>query len=100
MKNKIFKIFGTLSISFLIFSCQNLDRPELGDYPKDSNQPGGPLKFYVAFDGTTSNPLMNAVDSIRAKFPSDNPLASIDGAKGKAAQGANYKYTCCAFSTN
>ncbi len=92
MKNKIFKIFGALSISFLMFSCQNLDRPELGDFPKDANPPGGPLKFYVAFDGTTSNSLMNAVDSIRAKFPSDNPLASIDGAKGKAAQGANYKY--------
>ena len=45
MKNKIFKIFGALSISFLMFSCQNLDRPELGDYPKDANQPGGPLKF-------------------------------------------------------
>ncbi len=45
----------------------------------------GPLKFYVAFDGTTSNPLMNAVDSIRAKFPSDNPLASIDGAKRKSS---------------
>ena len=40
MKNKIFKIFGALSISFLMFSCQNLDRPELGDYPKDANQPG------------------------------------------------------------
>lgn len=69
-----------------------MDRPELGDYPQDASVPGGPLKFYAAFDGTTSNPLMNAVDSVKAKFPSDNPLASIDGASAKAVQGQPYKY--------
>ncbi len=93
MKNKLIKIIGLFSLSVLAVSCQNLDRPELdADYPKDSNVPGGPLKFYVAFDGTTNNSLMNAVDSVKAKFPNDNPLASIDGAKGKGVQGANYKY--------
>lgn len=92
MKKNILKIFGILSLTLILVNCQNMDRPELGDYPKDANQPGGPLKFYVAFDGTTDNPLMNAVDSIRAKFPSSNPLASIDGSKGKGVQGAKYKY--------
>lgn len=92
MKN-IFKIFSVLSIGVLAFSCQNLDRPDLEDnYPKDTNAPGGPLKFYTAFDGITTNPLMNAVDSIRAKFPSSNPLLSTDGIKGKAIQGEKYKY--------
>ncbi|WP_299178986.1 LamG domain-containing protein [uncultured Chryseobacterium sp.] len=91
MKN-IIKILSSLSIGLLIFSCQDLDRPELGDYPKDTNVPGGPLKFYVAFDGVTDNPLMNAVDSIRAKYPSSNPLPSIDGVNGKGLQGQNYKY--------
>ncbi len=92
MRKHFFK-YGFLALVALIsFSCQNLDRPELGDYPADANEPGGPLKFYVAFDGTTSNELMNAVDSIRAKFPSDNPLTSIDGVSGKAVQGENYKY--------
>ncbi|MBB4804915.1 hypothetical protein HNP38_000187 [Chryseobacterium defluvii] len=91
MKN-IIKILSLLSIGLLIFSCQDLDRPELGDYPQDTNVPGGPLKFYVAFDGQTNNPLMNAVDSIRAKFPSSNPLSSIDGINGKGLQGQNYKY--------
>ncbi len=92
MKNNILNIAGLFGLLMLIFSCQNLDRPELGDYSQDSNPVGGPLKFYTAFDGTTSNPLMNAVDSVRAKFPSSNPLASIDGIKGKAVQGAKYKY--------
>lgn len=87
MKN-IFRLFSTaVLITLVAGSCKKLDRPPLGDYPKDANPPGGPLKFYVAFNGTTSNPLMNAVDSIRANFPSDNPLASVDGVSGKAVQG-------------
>lgn len=92
MKNKILNIISICTFALFAFSCQDLDRPELESFPKDASQPGGPLKFYVAFDGTSTNPLMNAVDSIRAKFPSDNPLASIDGASAKAVQGAKYKY--------
>jgi hypothetical protein len=72
--------------------CQKMDRPVLGDYPKDANPPGGPLSFYVAFDGTTSNPLMNAVDSVRATFPSENPLGYMDGISGKAMKGENKKF--------
>lgn len=75
------------ALCVFMFSCQKMDRPQLGDYPKDANPPGGPLKFYVAFDGTTSDPLMNAVDSVRATFPSENPLASVDGVKGMAVDG-------------
>lgn len=75
------------SMCVIMFSCQKMDRPQLGDYPKDANPPGGPLKFYVAFDGTTPDPLMNAVDSVRATFPSENPLASVDGVKGMAVDG-------------
>lgn len=87
-KNKIIKNgILVLVTSLAISACQKLDRPKLGDYPKDANAPGGPLKFYAAFDGTTSNPLMNAVDSIRANFPSVNPLASVAGVSGKAVQG-------------
>lgn len=87
-KNKIIRnLVLVLVASVSITACKKLDRPKLGDYPKDASAPGGPLKFYVAFDGTTSNPLMNAVDSIRANFPSVNPLKSVDGVKGKAVQG-------------
>jgi hypothetical protein len=65
-----------------------LDRPALGNYPKDANPPGGPLKFYVAFDGTTTNPLMNAVDSTRANFPASNTGTSTDGISGKCYKGS------------
>lgn len=76
-----------LLLFVIVAGCQKMDRPALGDYPKDANPPGGPLKFYTAFDGTTEDPYMNAVDSVRANFPSDNPLQSIDGISGKGVQG-------------
>jgi len=72
-------------------SCKKTKRPALGDYTKDANPPGGPLKFYAAFNGTSTNPLMNAVDSIRANFPSDNPLVAIAGVTGKGIQGDGNK---------
>ena len=91
--NQYIKIFSALAVvAGMALSCQKMERPGMADYPKDSNPPGGPLKFYAAFDGTTTNVLMNAVDSIRATFPSDNPLASIEGVSGKAVQGANKKF--------
>ena len=77
--------FGTASV--VLFSCQKMSRPKLGAYPQDSNPPGGPLKFFASFDGTTTNPLFNAVDSIRANFPQRNDLASIPGVSGRAVQG-------------
>ena len=91
-KNKIAKYGLCIMVIVLaVTGCKKLDRPALGNYPKDANPPGGPLKFYVAFDGTTSNPLMNAVDSIRANFPSSNPFTTIDGVEGKAVQGVDQK---------
>jgi len=83
LKNGIFILVLFITVS----GCKKTDRPALGDYPADSNPPGGPLKFYAAYDGSTTNPLMNAVDSIRANFPSDNPLASVTGVNGKGIQG-------------
>lgn len=75
-----------------VTGCQKMDRPNMADYPKDASAPGGPLKFYAAFDGTTIDPLRNAVDSVRANFASDNPLLSVEGIRGKAVQGAAKKF--------
>jgi hypothetical protein len=88
---KIKIILGCLVAAVAITSCQKMSRPALGTYPTDANPPGGPLKFYVAFDGTTSDALMNGVDSAKANFPSDNPFTSIPGISGKAAQGVDQK---------
>ena len=88
---KIKTILVPLVALMVITSCQKMERPALGDYPKDAGTPGGPLKFYVAFDGTTTDALRNAVDSTRANFPSENPFTSIAGITGKAAQGVDQK---------
>lgn len=79
-------------LAFAATSCQKMDRPALGSYPADADPrfplyPGGPLKFYAAYDGSTADPLMNAVDSIRANFAAANPLNTITGVTGKAIQG-------------
>lgn len=86
----ITKIFLSASLMAIAMTgCQKMKEPKLGDYPVDSNPPDGPLKFYAAFDGSTTNPLMNAVDSIRALFPSDNPFTTSDGINGKGLTGVN-----------
>lgn len=90
--NKYSHLLSFLALTILVASCQKEDRHPIGDYPKDSNPPGGPLKFYVAFDGTSSNTLLNAVDSIKANFPSNNPLQSGGGVSGKAIVGDNNDY--------
>lgn len=92
LNNKLIKTACFILVILVAgMSCKKTTRPALGDYPKDSNPPGGPLKFFTAFDGTTTNPLMNAVDSIRANFPADNPLVSVAGVSGKAIQGNGTK---------
>lgn len=97
LKNIAVAISGALLVLFFA-ACQKMDRPKLGDYPRDANPPGGPLKFYVAFDGTTTDPLKNAVDSIRANFAVSNPFTSVagiskQGAKGVATKDKAIKYT-------
>lgn len=57
--------------------CQKMERPPLGDFPQDSNPPGGPLKFYAAFDGSS-------VDSTRAVFGSNKNVSFVEGVNGKA----------------
>lgn len=69
-----------LTIGISVLSCDKIVHPGLGTYPKDANQPGGPLKFYTAFDG------INA-DSIRANYASvDSSTSYVTGASGQAIQ--------------
>src|SRR5450432_1046108 len=81
ISNKIIKnAFLILAVGLATSSCDKLDRPALGDYPKDTNPPGGPLKFYAALDGS-------AVDSIKANFGVDNNTSYVaGGVSGKAVQ--------------
>lgn len=87
-----YSLFSFLALTILVVSCQKMKYPALVDYPKDANPPGGPLKFFAAFDGKDSNVLMNAVDSVRANFPTSNPFTSIAGVSGQAVQGDGSSY--------
>ena len=92
IKNKFLSTLSlVLSLMIILAACQKMKRPSLGEYAKDANAPGGPLKFYAAFDGTSPDVLRNAVDSVRANFAATNPLSSINGISGKAVQGADGK---------
>ncbi|HQW93407.1 MAG TPA: LamG domain-containing protein [Ferruginibacter sp.] len=92
MQKKIQHIFAAIIMILFVTACQKMNKPELGAYPADANSPTGPLRFYVAFDGTSTNPLMNAVDSIRATFPSDNPFTNATGITGAGVTGVNQKF--------
>jgi hypothetical protein len=101
MKNKtiIYNAFALLAFSLLLSSCDKKERPALGDYVRDANPPGGPLKFYTAFDGTSTDKLKNAVDSVRANFPTDNPFTAVDGISGKAVKGVATKDKAIKYSS-
>jgi len=95
--NSLKTLIIIFSIGAVISSCQKLDHPVLGsDYTKDTNPPGGPLKFYAAMDGTN-------VDSIRANFGSDNNATYVSGGvSGMAAQmnGADNGYVSYATAND
>lgn len=91
MKNKFILHFAAFMLLIFAAGCQKMDKPTVGDYPKDVNPPGGSLKFYAAFDGSSPDALRNAVDSIKANFPSENSLTTVDGISGKGLQGASKK---------
>jgi hypothetical protein len=80
-RNKIIKngIYA-LAMAVAITGCQKIVHPALGTYPMDTNPPGGPVKFYTAYDG------INA-DSIRAVFANtDSATSYTNGINGKAVQ--------------
>ncbi|GAA4332492.1 LamG domain-containing protein [Flaviaesturariibacter amylovorans] len=78
-----FALVAALGLAF--GSCQKMERPALGDYPRDTNPPGGPLKFYAAMDGSS-------VDSIRATYGDDKNVTYSTGIKGQAYKGSATSY--------
>ena len=73
------KLLAAVAVATLLVNCNKPVHPALGDYAKDVNPPGGPLKFYAAMDGS-------AVDSIRANFGVVSDASFVTGVTGKAAQ--------------
>lgn len=78
-------VTAVLAVLVLTVSCQKMERPALGDYPKDVNPPGGPLKFYAALDGSN-------VDSIRANFGIAEKATYEQGITGMGYKGSADSY--------
>lgn len=91
MKMTIARLGMMMGAVLALSGCQDMDRPGVGNYPVDENPPGGPLKFYVPFDMESEDPLMIAVDQIRAKFPTENSFTTTSGVNENAAQGVTDK---------
>lgn len=86
---------GILGISllavfvFIIAGCQKMNRPELGDFPKDNQVlPAGNLRFYVPFEGTNPISKWNMVDSISKNPAFTTALTTVPGISGKSFQGS------------
>lgn len=97
MKNLIKTFIWVLSV-WLAIGCQKMDRPVLGDYPKDTDvNPTTPLRFYVNFDSTaTADKQINVrfKDSISGYpcfFP-DNSIQIVSGIKGTAYYSTSGKF--------
>lgn len=89
MKNKLNVCLMAVLAVLILGSCQKMKRPELGNYIADSAPPNSPLKFFAAMDGTGTDQLRNAVDSIRANFPVSNGMTSVAGISGKGMKGSD-----------
>ncbi len=89
------KITNTIKLSLvaalgiMLFSaCQKMDRPALGDYPKDDAVlPGGDLRFYLPFDSVSQAGRVNAKDSISGFSPLSYNLTAITGVSGQGIKG-------------
>ncbi|MDP9954549.1 hypothetical protein J2X97_000186 [Epilithonimonas hungarica] len=86
MKNlkKVISLFG---LSLLIISCQDMDTPELGEYPKDeANLPAGDLRFFVPFDKEGTQLKYKFAEDLSG-YPCFTPDNSITQAAGVSGQG-------------
>lgn len=93
MKKYIIKIYSLVALVTLAgIGCQKMDKPGLGDYPKDVNPPGGILKFYTAFDGTDADKARASVDSVKAVFGNVTGGSFVAGNKGNAFKGSTSSY--------
>lgn len=72
MKKYLFKILSILSLILMFFSCQNLDLPELGDYPLD-----GPVITFISPNPTGATVLqtIEPTTSLTIKFDVTDDIA-------------------------
>lgn len=91
MKKNIIKFVGAIILIGSAWSCQQLDRPELGDYPKDDIVlPNGDLRFYIPFDKESHSLRVQFSEELSGypAFLPDQSIESQQGIKNKAYKGS------------
>lgn len=90
MKKNILKLIGAISISIMFWSCQDMDRPELGDYPLDTGNytPKDGEKLYVAFENKY---YLNSISGAPA-LKTGNPSLGIPKIGNSSFMGAADSY--------
>jgi hypothetical protein len=88
------KITKLLTVAALVTvvagSCKKMERPSLGDYPKDDQVlPAGDLRFYVPFGGDNPQSRFNVADEVSTNPALKNPLSLTEGITGQALQGSS-----------
>lgn len=86
MKN-IIKLMSAVCLISLLTNCQDMDRPELNEYPKDeANLPAGNLRFFVPFDKDNPEIRYKFAEDLSGypSFAPDNSITQVDGISGKA----------------
>jgi len=88
---KLFNSLAAIALVTGMMSCQKMDRPALGDYPKDHTvSPTTPLRFYANFDSTNADGKQINIrfgDSISG-YPSFFPNSAIK--VGTGIRGTSY----------
>ncbi|WKS94880.1 LamG domain-containing protein [Riemerella columbina] len=91
MNRTIIKTLSLWAILGTVWSCQDLDRPDLGDYPKDEiNLPDGDLRFFVPFDKSSDILRFQFAEELSGypAFTPDKSIESQEGIKEKAYKGS------------
>ncbi|HEV8286823.1 MAG TPA: LamG domain-containing protein [Chitinophagaceae bacterium] len=100
MKKPYLFLFGVLWISLMaVTSCQKMNRPALGDFPKDyTTTPTTPLRFFVPFDSSApehsqiNKRFRDSISNYPSFFPSSD-VKVVPGIKATAAGGGAVVYT-------
>lgn len=90
---------AAIAVSLIMAGCQKIERPALGNYPKDVLvTPTTPLRFYANFDSTTTEHsqinkrLRDSISNYPSYFPS-NDVGIISGVRGTAINHGPVVYT-------
>jgi hypothetical protein len=89
-KKLLYSVAMVLLVLAAFTSCKKLDRPALGDYPKDDQVlPPGDLRFFTSFDKQGEEFRYKVADSISTNpsFYTANPLDLVPGINGMAVKG-------------